>query len=287
MVLPAVVGGLEPCRCFHVLLHGEKSKAAQRLLKPPVPKGRPVLPATQHKREKLLDDFLICGTEQGLDLLGMFERHQQFIDDVSLVSERNGRALYDCGKSDAKYAETIDAITNWRPALRRLLQGAWDFGYAWNRHEPSCHHAAMPGPVALAIICTAIIWVWVQFADVIALGWAGLLRPGEMLAATRADLLLPSDGDRTLPFGLLSIRDPKTRFFTARHQSAKIDMPDMLRIVEMFFGAFTTASETMADEWQYFAQQVSSNSDCHKTANQWCTTFGTGLMRSELAQQRG
>ena len=34
------------------------------------------MPAIQHQREKLLDDFFfIWGTEQGLDLLGMFERH--------------------------------------------------------------------------------------------------------------------------------------------------------------------------------------------------------------------
>jgi hypothetical protein len=64
----------------------------------------------------------------------------------------------------------------------------------------------------------------------------GPLRPGEFLAAMGTNLLLPMDGDRTLPFGLLSIRDPKTGFSNARHQSAKIDMADMLRIVELFLG---------------------------------------------------
>lgn len=63
--------------------------------------------------------------------------------------------------------------------------------------------------------------------------WAGLLRPGELLAALRSDLLLPSGGDRTMPFGLLAIRDPKTRYSHARHQSVKIDMADMLAVVEM------------------------------------------------------
>ena len=86
----------------------------------------------------------------------------------------------------------------------------------------------MPGSVALAIITTALLCGWTQFAAAIALMWSGLLRP-----ATRGDLLLPS-GDRAVPLGLLAIKDPKTRFSNARHQSAKIDMPDMLKIVELF-----------------------------------------------------
>eukprot|EP00438_Fugacium_kawagutii_P026376 Skav206097 [mRNA] locus=scaffold2150:279958:280638:- [translate_table: standard] len=91
----------------------------------------------------------------------------------------------------------------------------------------------MPGSVALAILSVSLMWGWVRFAGVFALMWAGLLRPGEVLLAARGDLLLPSDGDYTVPFGLLAIRDPKSRFSHARHQSVKIDMADMLAVVEM------------------------------------------------------
>eukprot|EP00435_Cladocopium_sp_Y103_P059653 s1616_g21.t1 len=215
---------------------GERSKAAQRSSRPPVPIGRPVLPATQAKRKQLLDEFIIWAIEQGLDIYLMFEQHHIYIDDLNLVLEKYGRAMYECGKTYGKYAETLNAVTSWKPAIRRMLQGAWDYGYAWCRHEPSIHHSAMPGPVALAIVSTGILWGWTRFAAAIAVMWAGLLRPGELLAATRGDLLLPSDGDCTLPFGLLSVRDPKTRYTSARHQSAKIDMPDMLKIAELFYG---------------------------------------------------
>eukprot|EP00435_Cladocopium_sp_Y103_P063603 s567_g25.t1 len=215
---------------------GERAKAAQRLARPPVPSGRPVLPATQQKRAKLLDEFLLWSLDEGIDMMAMLAEHGKYIDDINLVLERYGRELYHAGKSYAKYAETINAITNWKPAVRRLLQGAWDFGFSWNRHEPSTHHSAMPGSVALAVITTGILWGWTHFSGCVALMWAGLLRPGELLAATRGDLLLPSDGDQPVPFGLLAIHDPKTRYTVARHQSAKIDMPDMLRVVEMFLG---------------------------------------------------
>eukprot|EP00435_Cladocopium_sp_Y103_P012322 s1186_g3.t1 len=215
---------------------GERAKAAQRAARPPVPSGRPVLATTQQKRLKLLDEFLFWSIEEGVDMLAMLSDHGTHIDEINLILERYGRALYESGKSYAKYAETINSITNWKPAIRRMLQGAWDFGFSWNRHEPTVHHSAMPGAVALAIITTGILWGWTHFSGCIALMWAGLLRPGELLAAKRGDFLLPCDGDQTIPFGLLAINEPKTRFSAARHQSSKIDAPDLLRVVELFLG---------------------------------------------------
>jgi hypothetical protein len=257
---------------------GERTKAVFRQSRPPVPPGRPVLPATQQKRAQLLDDFIIWSTEEDLDILAMFEQHHIYIDDINIILERYGRSMYANGKSYGKFAETLNAVTSWKPAVRRLLQGAWDFGFAWNKHEPSVHHSAMPGPVCLAVITTSIIWGWTRFAAAIALMWAGLLRPGELLAATRSDLLLPSDGDKTLPFGLLATKDPKTRFSSARHQSAKIDMPDLLRVIEAFFGSLpcdrsflwllAPPSTIVALFWKYSQKQVSSSS----------SSFGTSLV---------
>lgn len=215
---------------------GERSKAAQRMMRPPVPPGRPVQPITQQRRSRLLEEFVIWTGSEGIDIKMMLENHNSCIDDINIILEKYGRALYQCGKSYGAYAETINAITSWKPALRRMLGGAWDFGYAWIRSEPGTHHSAMPGPVALAIIATSLLWGWTQFAGVMALMWSGLLRPGEVLAATRGDLLLPIDGDSTIPFGLLAIKDPKTRFTNARHQSAKLDLPDLLRVIQLCLG---------------------------------------------------
>eukprot|EP00438_Fugacium_kawagutii_P032989 Skav223990 [mRNA] locus=scaffold6785:46494:53610:+ [translate_table: standard] len=212
---------------------GDRARAAARLARDPIPTGRFVLPQTTAKRQKLIDEFFKWAADEGLDVLDMFDHHQLYIDDINLILEVYGRQLYAAGKTYAHFAETINAITNWRPAIRRLLSGAWTFGFSWARHEPSEHHVAMPGSVALAIITSALMWGWLRFAGVFSLMWAGLLRPGELLAANRKDLLLPSDGDRTLPFGLLAIRDPKTRTSQARHQTAKLDMADMLQVIEI------------------------------------------------------
>lgn len=70
-------------------------------------------------------------------------------------------------------------------------------------------------------------------AGCLALAWSGLLRAGEVFQAKRKDLQLPSDLGGTTPFILLAINEPKSRFTTARHQAAKVDIPDMVSVIEL------------------------------------------------------
>ena len=72
-------------------------------------------------------------------------------------------------------------------------------------------------------------------AGLLALGWGSLLRTSEITGAVRKDLLLPIDTLGTNNFALLSLLEPKTRFVAARHQSAKLDIPDLLKLVEISF----------------------------------------------------
>ena len=72
-------------------------------------------------------------------------------------------------------------------------------------------------------------------AGMLALTWGALLRVGEFTQAVRSDLLLPVDTNFTNSFALLALKEPKTRFTAARHQSAKLDIPDLLKIVHLAF----------------------------------------------------
>jgi hypothetical protein len=51
----------------------------------------------------------------------------------------------------------------------------------------------------------------------------------------RRDLLLPSDLGGSVPFALLSIKEPKNRFTYARHQTAKADSSDLVKVIEFAF----------------------------------------------------
>ena len=54
---------------------------------------------------------------------------------------------------------------------------------------------------------------------VVALAW--------VIAASRRDLLLPQDIAHTVDAAYLAVQEPKTRFKAARHQSAKLDQPNL------------------------------------------------------------
>ena len=110
------------------------------------------------------------------------------------------------------------------------MQGAWDLGYAWMRQEPSC-----PALLALAMISTALMWGWTHFAGCSVFAFGALLRPGEVFSLTRLNLLFSRDSGFSVPHLLVSLMEPKRRFTTARHQSTRLDIPDLLDLVTWIF----------------------------------------------------
>ena len=165
----------------------------------------------------------------------MLRNHQSCIDEINFVMVKYGRLLYSSGKSYQQYAETLNSLGARKPAVRRLLQQSWDLGYSWMRSEPSTHHVAMPPVILIAMVTTALLWGWVRVAGCLSLGFNALLRPGEVLGALRKDLLMPSDLDFSIDYVLVSIRQPKSRFTYARHQTGKADSRDMVGIIELAF----------------------------------------------------
>ena len=139
----------------------------------------------------------------------------------------------DCiyGQAYYKFSETINAVASLRPSIRRNLTRPWDLAFAWLTEEPSTHHKAMPKSILLAILSVALLWGWAVEAAIFGMTWAGLLRIGESLNATRADLILPDDAAPGFDHALLQIRSPKTRGRAARHQCARIDPRDIIALL--------------------------------------------------------
>ena len=214
----------------------EARRMLERQGRPELRAGRPVTDATSSLREKYRDVFRQWTVSEGLVLDDILLNYMYYIDDLNFILVRYGRTLYAAGKSYNQYAETLNALTALKPGLRRMLTAAWDLGIAWTKQEPSQHHIPVPAPILIAMITVAIMWGWMSTAGLLALGFGGLLRPGEMVAALRQDLLLPSDTGFTTSFVLLSIREPKSRFTYARQQTAKVDSADLVQVIEIAFG---------------------------------------------------
>ncbi|CAE7267325.1 unnamed protein product [Symbiodinium pilosum] len=58
------------------------------------------------------------------------------------------------------------------------------------------------------------------------------------MAALRRDLVLPEDVGEQLQYALMAVKEPKTRFRTARHQSLKVDQPQLVDVVRLAFSNF-------------------------------------------------
>ncbi len=221
--------------CHGVLIaprnDADRLRAATRSSLGPLPTGRQVLPVTQSNREAFLAAFFTWCNSQDLNIEEIFEHSWIHIEDINRILVAYGRALYSSGRPHSHYIECINAVTGHRPVLRRNLQEAWDLGFSWVRQEPSAHHVAAPFQVVLAMLTTCLIWA----AGAIAFCFGGLLRPGEMISAVRRQLLLPSDVAESVPYALLSILEPKTRFRAAGHQYSKVDIPDLLQVIEIAF----------------------------------------------------
>ena len=63
-----------------------------------------------------------------------------------------------------------------------------------------------------------------------------LLRSGELLNARRKDVIFPHDVRWSIDHVLLKILEPKTRFRAARHQSSKLEPPDLIAVAWIGIG---------------------------------------------------
>ncbi|CAK9087745.1 Uncharacterized protein SCF082_LOCUS41530 [Durusdinium trenchii] len=187
------------------------------------------------RRWRLLQSFLEWCEFAGFAMKPILDEPALFVEKINEILLAYGRRLYEAGKTYSHYVETINSVASFKPIWRRQLQASWDMAFSWVREERPVHHIAMPFQILLAMLSIALSWGWLNVAGLLALGWGALLRTSEMTHALRSDLLLPSDTFFSNRYALLALREPKTRFVSARHQSAKLDIPDLLSLVETAF----------------------------------------------------
>ena len=193
--------------------------------------------ATIDAREKLLNDFRSwLWLEHGVQLSILLTSKPPDPEEICKWLVCYGQEMYQAGKAYGKYAETINAVATVRPAVRKMLAPAWDLAFAWLEDEPYQHHQAMPISIMISMMTVALLWGWPLEAAIIGMTWCGILRIGETLMSSRADLVLPEDAAPGTDFALLRIKFPKTRGRAARHQAARIDPPDLIQLLSAVFG---------------------------------------------------
>ena len=198
---------------------------------------RVVRPVTRSNRAKLLEAFDSWLAENhATSVSAVLAASGDIAERVAGLLVGYGQALFRGGHPYYKYSETINAVASAKPSTRRGLSYAWDLAFAWLTEEPHCHQKAMPVGVLLALFASALAWGWAVEAALFGIAWAGLLRPGELFAARRSDLVLPRDSAPGLSHALVVIQNPKTRGRAARHQSARIHPVDIIQVADIVFG---------------------------------------------------
>ena len=215
--------------------HGDALRREQRV-GIELPEGRRVTQLTSSIRAQLGAAFNCWLREQGLDYDSIFQANPPDLDKVNQILTRYGRFLFSSGKPYYHLSETINLVSARRPILRRSLQQAWDLCAMWSSFEPVEHHRAMPAQVLLGVLATCLVWGWTREAAFFAMCWGMLLRPGELLTAYRRDVVFPQDVRYSVDHVLLRILEPKTRFRAARHQSSKLEPPDLIYVAWMGIG---------------------------------------------------
>ena len=214
--------------------HGDVQRQKQRL-GVELQDGRRVTPHTAFTREALLGKLKEWMLGEGFVFDAVIHASPPDVDLINQLLVTYGRWLFKEGKPFYHYCETLNGITTVRPQLRRTIQQAWDLAFMWGSFEPSEHHQAMPEQILIAVISVCWLWGWRREAAVFAMCWGALLRVGELLQAYRSDLITPEDVDFTINYILLKIKEPKTRYRAARHQSGKLEQADLCFVVSCGF----------------------------------------------------
>ncbi|CAL1161226.1 unnamed protein product [Cladocopium goreaui] len=139
--------------------------------------------------------------------------------------------------------ELLSAAERRRADERKQLTAAWDYAFSGVSEEPFSHHPALPATVLLAIMSVALLSGWLTEAAIFGLTWAGILRIGETLQATRSDLILPRDAVAGTNYVLLKICQPKTRGKHAKHQAARVDPADIVALLDLAFARVAPESK--------------------------------------------
>ena len=196
-----------------------------------LPAGRFVLTKTGSNREGLAAAFSQWLLEVArISLTDLLSEKPLDSEKVAGFLVMYGRDLYGSGRPYWHFSETINCVTALRPSLRRQVQAAWDMAFSWQAEEPTVHHT-----VLLSITTICLLWGWTREAGLFALAFGGLLRIGEAVKAKRSDVVFPADALWSQDYVLIRLSEPKTKYRAARHQAAKIEATDLIRVATIAF----------------------------------------------------
>ena len=119
-----------------------------------------------------------------------------------------------------------------------------------------------------AMFSIAVLWNWRRWAATFLLAFEGIARIGEVLEATRADLVLPSDSfEPELRIAYMRVRKPKSRRRgKGRIQHIRIQHAPAVDFLEDVFGRLDSSLKFFSFFCSGFPHKMGPHSRCPKSA---------------------
>ena len=150
------------------------------------------------------------------------------------IFEHYGVHLFASGAGLYELRHLLVLVQQQKPELKIHLSPAWRLVSKWEQIRPLQHRTPLPKILYMAMVAVSLCWGMRRWAATLMIGFLGMTRIGEALAACRCDLLLPSDNfDSSVSSAFLKIRKPKTcRRGKGRIQHAKLEQADEIQFFE-------------------------------------------------------
>ena len=155
-----------------------------------------VQPKTRQRYDKALELFWAYLREEGLSL-------PRQASQMDVLMSNYIEHLWESGAGRALASDSVAAVQDADPQIRRQLQGTWRLLKAWNSNELPNRAPPLPEEALEAMVGFAIFKKEYGFAVSLLLGYYGVLRTGELLSVTSRDITLTSPkGPAVISLGL-------------------------------------------------------------------------------------
>ena len=154
------------------------------------------------------------------------------------ILKQYGIHLYAEGRGLYELRHLLVLAQQRHPPLRAVMAPAWGLVSMWEEQHPVRHRQPLHEILFRAMFSAAVLKGWLRFAATLLLGIEGIARIGELLRATRGDLVLPLDMfDVSTAAAFLRVNRPKTlRRGKGRIQHLKVENHLAISFLQYVFG---------------------------------------------------
>ncbi|CAE7783212.1 Ttll4 [Symbiodinium sp. CCMP2456] len=167
-----------------------KSRAARRrgitLQEAPL-----VEPKTQDLEVRLWGGFLEW-VRDNCSSTGAEELLQSSVTTSALLKEY-GEHLFESGATLSAFRHLITFAQRTYSDFKQHAKVCCDMVTRWEQLEPLVHRPPLPHKLCEAMVAIALSWNWPRFGLLLLIAFFGIMRIGEVLQLSRAELVLPSD----------------------------------------------------------------------------------------------